>query len=139
MTGIEPARIAPIDPKPYIVFSFLWKSKAYPIGTGRKTAYLFLAQSTKKYANHELPVPNRYDQLSGSQSKLIILVGEIDRCMPDVQLKALSLGPGIQKGHQSPSKRKTPKLFEQNQITFLFSIECFLMWILIFFCNLLEE
>ena len=64
MTGIEPARIAPIDPKPYIVFSFLWKSEAYPIGTGRKTAYLFLAQSTKKYANHELPVPNRYDHLA---------------------------------------------------------------------------
>ena len=111
MTGIEPARIAPIDPKPYIVFSFLWKSKAYPIGTGRKTAYLFLAQSTKKYANHELPVPNRYDQLSGSQSKLIILVDEIDRCFPDVQLKALSLGPEIQKRSSIALKAKDFKAF----------------------------
>ena len=30
---------------------FLWKSKAYPIGTGQKIAYLFPAQSTKKNAN----------------------------------------------------------------------------------------
>ena len=123
-------------PKSYIVLSFLWKGEAYPIGTGWKIAYLFLAQSTKKHANQELLVPNRYDQLSGSQSKLIILVDEIDRCLPDVQSTALSLGPGIQKGHQSSSKRKTSKFFEQNQITFLFSIECFLMWIPIFFCNL---
>ena len=50
-TGIEPARIAPMDPKSYIALSFLWKSKAYQIGTGREIAYLFLAQSTKKNAN----------------------------------------------------------------------------------------
>ena len=40
-----------LDPKSYIVLSFLWKSKAYPIGIGRKIAYLFPAQGTKKNAN----------------------------------------------------------------------------------------
>ena len=47
-TGIEPARIAPMDPKSYTVLSFLWKRKAYPIGIGRKIAYLFPAQGTKR-------------------------------------------------------------------------------------------
>ena len=47
-TVIEPARVFPWRPKSYIVLSFLWKSKAYPIGTGQKIAYLFPAQSTKK-------------------------------------------------------------------------------------------
>lgn len=50
-TGLEPARIAPMDPKSYIVLSFLWKNKAYSIGTGQKIAYLFQAQGTKKSAN----------------------------------------------------------------------------------------
>lgn len=50
-TGIEPARIALMDPKSYIVFSFLWKSKAYQMVTGRKIAYLFPTQGTKKNAN----------------------------------------------------------------------------------------
>ena len=39
-TGIEPARVFPWRPKSYIVLSFLWKSKAYPIGTGQKIAYI---------------------------------------------------------------------------------------------------
>ena len=47
-TGIEPARVSPWCPKSYIVLSFLWKSKAYPIGTGRKIAYLFPSQNYKK-------------------------------------------------------------------------------------------
>ena len=47
-TGIEPARITPMDPKSYIVLSFLWKSKVYQIGTGRKIAYLFPSQNYKK-------------------------------------------------------------------------------------------
>ena len=34
--------------KSYIALSFLWKSKAYPIEIGRKIAYLFPAQGTKK-------------------------------------------------------------------------------------------
>ena len=50
-TGIEPARIAPMDPRSYIILSFLWKSEAYSIGTGQKIAYLFQAQGTKKSAN----------------------------------------------------------------------------------------
>ena len=40
-----------LDPKSYIALSFLWKSKAYPIVIGRKIAYLFPAQGTKKNAN----------------------------------------------------------------------------------------
>ena len=47
-TGLEPARVFPWRPKSYIVLSFLWKSKAYPLGTGQKIAYLFPAQGTKK-------------------------------------------------------------------------------------------
>jgi len=47
----------------------------------------------------------------GSQSKLIILVGEIDRCFPDVQLTALSLGPGIQKRPSIALKAKGFKAF----------------------------
>ena len=47
-TGIEPARVFPWRPKSYIVLSFLWKSKAYPIGTGQKITYMFTAQGTKK-------------------------------------------------------------------------------------------
>ena len=47
-TGIKPARVFPWRSKSYIVLSFLWKSKAHPIGTGRKIAYLFPAQGTKK-------------------------------------------------------------------------------------------
>ena len=47
-TGLEPARVFPWRPKSYIVLSFLWKSKAYPIGTGQKIAYLFPAQGTEK-------------------------------------------------------------------------------------------
>ena len=50
-TGIEPARITPMDSKSYIVLSLLWKSKAYQIVTGRKIAYLFPAQGTKKSTN----------------------------------------------------------------------------------------
>lgn len=50
-TGIEPARIAPMNPKSIAALSFLWKSKAYPIGAGQKIAYLFPAQGTKKNAN----------------------------------------------------------------------------------------
>ena len=52
-TGIEPARITPMDPKSYIVLSFLCKSKAHPIGTGRKIANLFPAQGTEKNANQQ--------------------------------------------------------------------------------------
>ena len=47
----------------------------------------------------------------GSQSKLIILVDEIDRCLPDVQLTALSLGPGIQKRPSIALKVKGFKAF----------------------------
>ena len=50
-TGLEPAQVFPWRPKSYIVLSFLWKSKAYPIGTGQKIAYLFPDQGTKKNAN----------------------------------------------------------------------------------------
>ena len=51
-TGLEPARSEPIDPKSYISLSLIWKTKDYSIGTGRKRAYLFLAQSTRKNANN---------------------------------------------------------------------------------------
>ncbi len=51
-TGIEPARIAPMDSKSYISFSLIQKTKEHMIGTGRKMAYLFPAQSTKKNANN---------------------------------------------------------------------------------------
>ena len=47
-TGIKPARVFPWRPKSYIVLSFLWKSKVYPIGTGQKIAYLFPAPGTEK-------------------------------------------------------------------------------------------
>ena len=50
-TGIEPARAFPWRSKSYIALSFLWKSKAYSIGTGRKIEYLFPVQGTKKNAN----------------------------------------------------------------------------------------
>lgn len=51
LAGLEPVRVSSLDPKSYIDLSSLWKSKAYPIGTGRKIAYLFPAQGTKKNAN----------------------------------------------------------------------------------------
>ena len=51
-TGIELAGIAPMDSKSYISFSLIQKNKEYMIGTGRKRADLFPAQSKKKNANN---------------------------------------------------------------------------------------
>ncbi len=51
-TGLEPAWSSPMDPKSYMSFSLIQKNKEYMIGTGRKRADLFPAQSTKKNANN---------------------------------------------------------------------------------------
>ena len=51
-TGLEPARSYPLDPKSYISFSLIQKTKECSIGIGRKRADLFPAQSTKKNASN---------------------------------------------------------------------------------------